>query len=107
MSIPGVAVYLDEILVTAPTDEEHVATLAVVLQRLLEAGLHFKKEKCLFLAPSMVYLEHVIDTPGLHPIKAVLLSKLPGPTHQIALHMRNMYMLTVVLVYCCIDEYGL
>ena len=67
--IPGVVVYLGDILVTAPTDEEHVATLAVVLQRLLDAGLRLKREKCSFLAPSVVYLGHVIDAQGLHPIK--------------------------------------
>ena len=29
--LPGVVVYLDDILITAPTDEEHVGTLAVVV----------------------------------------------------------------------------
>ena len=62
--IPGVVVYLDDILVTAPTDEEHGATLAVVLERLKEAGLHLKKAKCVFLAPSVTYLGHIIDLQG-------------------------------------------
>ena len=67
--IPGVVVYLDDILITAPTDEEHVATVAVVLERLKEAGLHLKKEKCVFLAPSVIYLGHLIDSQGLHPVQ--------------------------------------
>ena len=32
--IPNVTVYLDDILVTGATDEEHVRTLSVVLERL-------------------------------------------------------------------------
>ena len=67
--IPGVVVYLDDILITSPTDEEHVATLAVVLARLKEAGLRLKREKCVFLAPSVTYLGHRIDAEGLHPMK--------------------------------------
>ena len=42
--IPGVVVYLDDILVTGPTEEEHLATLDKVLQRLSEAGLRLRKE---------------------------------------------------------------
>ena len=37
------------------------------LQRLKEAGLRLKKEKCVFLAPSVEYLGHRIDAQGLHP----------------------------------------
>ena len=64
--IPGV---VDDILITAPTEEKHVAALAVVLERLKEAGLRLKKDKCVFLSPSVTYLGHVIDSQGLHPIQ--------------------------------------
>ena len=46
--IPGVVVYLDNILVTAPTVEEHLKSLETVLDRLLKAGLHIKRNKCTF-----------------------------------------------------------
>ena len=39
-NIPGVVVYIDDILVTAATDEEHLAALEEVLRRLDEAGLY-------------------------------------------------------------------
>ena len=67
--ISGVVVYLDDILITAPTEEEHVAILAEVLKRLQEAGLCLKRDKCVFLSPSVTYLGHVIDSQGLHPIQ--------------------------------------
>ena len=62
--IPGVVVYLDDILVTAPTDDEHLTTLEEVLRRLSEAGLRLKEEKCVFLAPSVVYLGHTRESEG-------------------------------------------
>ena len=33
-----------------------------------EAGLRLRKDKCVFLAPSVVYLGHRIDEQGLHPV---------------------------------------
>ncbi len=37
--IPGVVVYMDDILVTGASDEQHLATLEEVLTKLEEAGL--------------------------------------------------------------------
>ena len=37
--VPGVVVYLDDILVTGPSEEEHLSSLKQVLSRLHEAGL--------------------------------------------------------------------
>ena len=76
-------VYLDDVLVTGLTDEQHLKTLEEVLQRFEEAGLHLKKEKCSFLAPSVEYLGHWIDAQGLHPLeeKARAIHKAPKPTN--------------------------
>ena len=38
-NIPGVVVYLDDILVTSPTDEDYLGTLEQMLQRMCAAGL--------------------------------------------------------------------
>ena len=64
--IPGVIVY---ILVTGPSDEQHLNALEQVLDRLAKAGLRIKKEKCSFMSPSVVYLGHKIDRDGLHPVE--------------------------------------
>ena len=37
--IPGVVVYIDDILITGKTEAEHLAALEEVLKRLGEAGL--------------------------------------------------------------------
>ena len=65
--IPGVVVYLDDILISGKSESEHMATLEEVLQRLAGAGLHLKREKCTFLVPSVTYLGYRIDSQGLHP----------------------------------------
>ena len=64
----GVVVYLDDVLVTGKTKGEHLATLDEVLRRMRQAGLRLRKDKCVFLAPSVVYLGHRIDSQGLHPV---------------------------------------
>lgn len=66
--IPNVVVYLDDILITGPTDQEHLGTLEKVLTRMEQAGLRLKKSKCVFMVDSVTYLGHRIDENGLHPI---------------------------------------
>ena len=79
--IPYVVVYLDDILVTGPTEEAHVAALEEVLKRLQTAGLRLRKDKCVFMAPSVVYLGHKIDAQGLHPLpdKVRAIQEAPKP----------------------------
>ena len=64
--IPHVCVYIDDILVTGATEEEHLANLAQVLQRPESAGMRLKREKCTFLLKCVSYLGHVISADGLH-----------------------------------------
>ena len=57
--LPGVIVYLDDILITGSSIEEHLATLEKVFQTLEAAGLKLKKSKCVFLST----LSHIPRTP--------------------------------------------
>ena len=74
--IPPVCIYIDDILMTGAMEEEHLPTLAQVLQRLESAGMRLKQEKCAFLLKSVSYLRHVISAEGLHTsdskVKAVV-----------------------------------
>ena len=60
--IPGVVVYLDDILVSGKSKNEHLATLEEVLQRLTGARLHLKREKYTLLVLSVTYLGYRIDS---------------------------------------------
>ena len=79
--IPRVLVYLDDILITGTSPEEHMANLKEVLTRLHEAGLRLRKDKCEFMLPAVKYLGHIIDAQGLHPApdKLEAVSKAPTP----------------------------
>ena len=79
--IPGVVVYLDDILITGKTKSEHVKALDEVLSRLEKAGLRLQKRKCVFMATEVDYLGHRIDAEGLHPLadKVWAVQEAPSP----------------------------
>ena len=64
-----VACYLDDILISAATVEEHDVLVEKVLQRLQDAGIHLHEEKCQFGQRQVEYLGHIIDATGIHPTK--------------------------------------
>ena len=47
--IPDVAAYMDDILITGETQQEHLQNLVAVLERLKTCGAKLKKPKCLFM----------------------------------------------------------
>ena len=79
--IPAVMVYIDDILITGKSEEEHLETLERVLARLEESGLKLKRSKCLLMAPSVTYLGHKIDKDGIRPLaeKVRAVQKAPEP----------------------------
>ena len=79
--LPGVFCYLDDIIVTGSTMEEHLERLVAVLKRLEEYGLKANREKCKFLRSFVEYLGHVISAEGLHqsPKKVKAITEMPTP----------------------------
>ena len=65
--IPSTVVYIDDILVTGETEEEHLQNIDKVLTRLGEENLTLKKGKCQFLLDKVEYLGHSISANGLEP----------------------------------------
>ena len=80
-SIPGVVVYIDDILISSPTTDEHVTSLEEDLKRLHSANLCAKKSKCRFLVSSVSYLGYPLDGEGLHPLpeKVKAIQEAPTP----------------------------
>ena len=54
-------VYLDDILITGQSEQEHLVTLEIVLITLEQYGLRLKREKCKFIVPTVDYLGYRID----------------------------------------------
>ena len=63
--LPVVAVYLDDILVSGSTVEEHFRNLQHLLKQLENKGLRCRKSKCLFAQPRIEYLGHVLTSNGI------------------------------------------
>ena len=79
--LPQDICYLDDILVTGSTLEEHLKNLSEVLDRLGKHGLRLKREKCNFMQDRVEYLGHCIDAGGVHtsPTKVEAIAKAPVP----------------------------
>lgn len=65
--LKGVVYFIDDILITAKTCEEHLKRLAQVFDRLQACGVRTQYDKCSFLQKSVTYLGHKIDHTGIHP----------------------------------------
>ena len=65
--LPGVCIYLDDILIIVKTDHEHLNNLTAMLQRLLAAGMKLKPEKCFLMLQKIEYLRHTISAKGIQP----------------------------------------
>ena len=79
--VPRALCYIDDILVTGASDEEHLTNLEAVFSRLQSHGIRMKKSKCFFMQDSMEYLGHRVDAEGLQasPKKVEAIDKAPQP----------------------------
>ena len=80
-------VYINDILITGRTEEEHIQRLDSVLSRLENAGLRLKEGKCAFMLSSVEYLGHQILEEGTYPatekIRAIAEASVPRDAQQL------------------------
>ena len=81
--VPGAVCYIDDILITDKSKEDHLKNLKEELTRLEKHGFWLKKDKCTFIANSVEYLGHRIDQEGIHalPHKVSAIVNAPAPTN--------------------------
>ena len=80
--LPGVAVYLDDILISVKTAEDHFNNLRHLLNRLNDRGLRCRIQKCVFAQDSVAYLGHTISRDGISKgPKADAVTKMPTPSN--------------------------
>ena len=81
--IPKTQCIIDDIIVTGETDDEHLRNLEMVLQRLLDAGLHAHPAKTRFFDAKTEYCGHAVSAVGLHqlPAKVDAIRDAPQPTN--------------------------
>lgn len=84
---PGTVSFMDDIVVTNSTEQEHLINLEKVLNRLMKAGFTINKKKCSFFEKRIKYLGFVIDADGLHKdndkIKAIVDIPIPENETQV------------------------
>ena len=75
-------VYIDDIIIFSKDLNEHLNRLEVVLQRLEEAGLKIRPDKCKMLQREVHFLGHVISGEGIRtsPSKTEVVATWPVPT---------------------------
>lgn len=64
--IPGVAGFLDDIIVSGPDLKSHNERLQIVFDRIRTAGLRLNKSKCLFAKEQLNFLGHTISKDGIY-----------------------------------------
>ena len=77
-------IYLDDILIYSNTKSEHQHHVRLVLQRLREAGLYVKPEKCQFAVSEVSFLGYLISANGIRmdPKKVEAVTSWPTPQSQ-------------------------
>ena len=60
-------IYLDDVIIFSRTFDEHIQRLKLVLQRVRQAGLKIKPEKCQFFQTEVTFLGHVVTGNGVRP----------------------------------------
>ncbi len=82
--VKGVQPYLDDIALKGANLDNHLRILRLVFQNLRQSGVKLKREKCVFVQPSIKYLRQILSGDGLRPdpekVDAVI--KAPPPTNR-------------------------
>ena len=66
--VPGCFVYLDDILLASPTEDDHLRLLETVVQRLDNYGVVLNRDKCVLAQRQVTFLGHSVDATGVHPL---------------------------------------
>ena len=79
--------YVNDVVITTPTLEDHIERLDEVFACMKRAGLKGKPSKCEILKDSINYLVRMVDKHGIRPdpdaVEAALFWKLPKTEHQL------------------------
>jgi transposase InsO family protein/DNA-binding MarR family transcriptional regulator len=73
-------VYIDDIVVFAADFNQHIERVTQVFERMKQAGLKLKPEKCNMLQTEVVFLGHIVSKEGIRPDPTNIAKILQWPT---------------------------
>ena len=88
--LSGVISFIDDILLTGRTEEEHIQNLDAALQRLEEVGFILKQIKCSFMQREIDFLGYHLDEDGRHPMDDKIRAIKESPTPKNATELRSL-----------------
>lgn len=62
------SIYLDDRVISGPSEQDHMKNLEEVLNRLQKSELRLKRSKCESMGKEVAFLGHKIHTNGLYPL---------------------------------------
>ncbi|XP_064488489.1 uncharacterized protein K02A2.6-like [Ornithodoros turicata] len=82
--IPGVATFLDDVIISGSTPHEHDQRVQAVLDKLRQAGLRVNHRKTLFAKDELEFLGFHINAKGIQPSKSKVaaIHNAPEPTNK-------------------------
>ena len=82
--LDGVCVYMDDIILSGSTIEQHYQRLEKAVKKLVQIGLSLNKDKCYFRQPELPYLGEVVTAQGVEPdrTKVQAIEDMPTPKDQ-------------------------
>ncbi len=90
--IPGVAIYLDDVVIHGPTPESHDEHLSRVFAALAKHKLNLNAEKCVFSAPTIEYVGFRLSADGVTPLQSNVDARLAIPEPSSAVQVASFYM---------------
>ena len=82
-------VYIDDVIVFGENFEQHIARVSQVLERIKEAGLKLKPEKCHMLQTEVVFLGHKVSQNGIKPDPTNIAKIVQWPTPKTAKQVKQ------------------
>ena len=80
---------MDDVLVSGVNDYDHLKNLEKVFERFRKYGLRLKKEKCMFMKPSVVYMGRRISADGIQPTEDKVAAIKEAPVPQNVTQLRS------------------
>ena len=98
--VPRTVCYVDDILVTGGSEDEHLMNLELVLERLKTHVITVRKRKCVFMANSVEFLGHRIDAESLHPLESKIEAMVKVPQPRNVAELKSFLGMVIIPNFC-------